>query len=37
MNCKKNQKRTLSSANAIHGIIESVDKVKIKKDCFMEK
>ena len=40
MNCKKNRKEHLF-CNAIHGIIESVDKVKegkrSKKDCFYGK
>ena len=37
MNCKKNRKEHLF-CDVIHGIIESVDKVKDqKKDCFYEK
>ena len=37
MNCKKNRKEHLF-CNAIHGIIESVDKVKDqKRTVFMEK
>ena len=37
MNCKKNRKERLF-CNAIHGIIESVDKVKDqKRTVFMEK
>ena len=37
MNCKKNRKEHLF-CNAIHGIIESVDKVKDqKRTAFMEK
>ena len=36
MNCKKNRKEHLFR-NAIHGIIESVDKVKDQKRLFLWK